>query len=61
MLICDRQSTGVLRRGFKKQIICHYPVRESSFDMTRGGGGNEDIETQSLKFWKPPLTSSSIF
>ena len=39
MLICDRQSTGVLRRGFKKQIICHYPVRESSFDMTRGGGG----------------------
>ena len=24
--------------------------RESSFHMTRGGGGNEDIETRSLKF-----------
>ena len=23
---------------------------ESSFNMTRGGGGDEDIETQSLKF-----------
>ena len=25
-------------------------IRESSFNMTGGGGGGEDIETQSLKF-----------
>ena len=25
-------------------------VRESSFNMTREGGGDEDIETRSLKF-----------
>ena len=25
-------------------------IRESSFNMTRGGGGDEDIETRSLKF-----------
>ena len=24
-------------------------IRESSFNMTRGGGGEEDIETRSLK------------
>ena len=38
-------------------VICHYlryfdpnGLRESSFNMTRGGGGDEDIETRSLKF-----------
>ena len=32
----ERRSSGILR--------------ESSFNMRRGGG-NEDIETRSLKFW----------
>ena len=27
-----------------------YRIRESSFNMTRGVGENEDIETRSLKF-----------
>ena len=27
-----------------------YLIRESSFNMTSGGGGDEDIETRSLKF-----------
>ena len=35
-------------------LIIHFKklteVRESSFNMARGGGGNEDIETRSLKF-----------
>ena len=33
-------------------------VRESSINMTRG---DEDIETRSLKFYQPPLASSSVF
>ena len=34
-------------------VNCNFTLssfRESSFNMTRGGGGNEDIETRSLKF-----------
>ena len=32
----------------KEQTVTDYELRESSFNMTRGG--DEDIETRSLKF-----------
>ena len=37
---------------FGKLFSLGAPVRESSFNMTKGGGGggDEDIETGSLKF-----------
>ena len=35
-------------------------VRESSFNMTRGGGG-EDIETRRLKFQQPPSLAVQFF
>ena len=37
-------------QGENMLILSFWVLRESSFNMARGGGGNEDIETQSLKF-----------
>ena len=36
----------------EEQSTVYCKIRESSFNMTRGGGGggDEDIETRSLKF-----------
>ena len=37
-----------LQSASNKLTTAH--IRESSFNMTGGGGGDEDIETRSLKF-----------
>ena len=36
-------------------------VRESSFNMTRGGGEGEDIETRRLKFQQPSSLAVQFF
>ena len=36
--------------GIESEPNMNFYLRESSFNMTMGGGGDEDIETRSLKF-----------
>ena len=57
-----RHKASRLRWLFnKKTTIFHslYRPRESSFNMTRGG--DEDIETRSLKFQQPPSLAVQFF
>ena len=50
-------------RQTRDKLQCLYEdLRESLFNMTRGGGGGgEDIETRSLKFWQPPSLAVQFF
>ena len=45
-----RNYLGFFGNNLRPGVFPHLLLRESSFNMTRGGGGDEDIETRSLKF-----------
>ena len=43
------------------KVLREFNIRESPFNMTRGGGGEEDIGNSKLEILAGPLTSSSFF
>ena len=45
-----RAHPGIMSHDRRSYMSSLKALRESSFNMTRGGGGDEDIETRSLKF-----------